>query len=165
MQQSCLQFNSDEERVNLGQGETSHTRLQQCSHRVSNLLHSPLRRDVQGGPFKHWNKGMFVLYKTYQINGETNDYTQRHQSQTCTVKKQRVQDEKFRKIYTYESLLRKRRREITVLIFKATECILHIFKKLCIVGLDLRLTIFHWILKKDIIEFNLPLENNFCNTQ
>lgn len=51
-----------------------------------------------------------------------------------------------------------KREEITVLVFKATECILHIFKKLCIVGLDLCLAIFHWILEFHGGEFieNLP---------
>lgn len=66
--------------------------------------------------------------------------------------------------YTH-SLLRQRR-ETTVLIFKATECILHVFKKLCVVRLDLCLAIFHWILKKKIIQIQFTYGKQFlrCNT-
>lgn len=66
--------------------------------------------------------------------------------------------------YTH-SLLRQRR-ETTVLIFKATECILHVFKKLCVVRLDLCLAIFHWVLKKKIIQiqFTYGKQISRCNT-
>lgn len=66
--------------------------------------------------------------------------------------------------YTH-SLLRQRR-ETTVLIFEATECILHVFKKLCVVRLDLCLAIFHWILKKKIIQiqFTYGKQISRCNT-